>query len=182
MTEAKTDTKTKAVKQRRGKVPRAVAETATKEAILHLRLERADHDALEALVLSTGLDRGALARLVIRAGLRVAENDPRDLLAPKANRGPTPNRGPTAATGARGASTDGATATPRASANRGPTAATGVVAGSGIRVSPIRAAGHVEDEDDDISPVLHTADDAQVSVATTVANDTSKPRTKPTKG
>ena len=82
MTEAKTDTKTKAVKQRRGKVPRAVAETATKEAILHLRLERADHDALEALVLSTGLDRGALARLVIRAGLRVAENDPRDLLAP----------------------------------------------------------------------------------------------------
>ena len=65
----------------------AVAETAAKENILHLRLERADHDALEALVLSTGLDRGALARLVIRAGLRVAENDPRDLLAPKPTKG-----------------------------------------------------------------------------------------------
>lgn len=82
MTEAKTDTKTKAVKQRRGKVPRAVAENAAKENILHLRLERADHDALEALVLSTGLDRSALTRLVLRAGIRVAENDPRDLLAP----------------------------------------------------------------------------------------------------
>ena len=63
------------------------AENAAKENILHLRLERADHDALEALVLSTGLDRGALARLVIRAGLRVAENDPRDLLAPKPTKG-----------------------------------------------------------------------------------------------
>lgn len=44
----------------------------------------------------------------------------------------------------------------------------------------VRAAGHVED--DDISPVLHTAADGQVNVATTVANDTSKPRTKPTNG
>lgn len=82
----KTTTKA-ATKLGRGKVPRAVAETAAKENILHLRLERADHDALEALVLSTGLDRGALARLVIRAGLRVAENDPRDLLAPKPTKG-----------------------------------------------------------------------------------------------
>ncbi len=82
----KTTTKA-ATKLGRGKVPRAVAETATKEAILHLRLERADHDALEALVLSTGLDRSALTRLVLRAGLRVAENDPRDLLAPKPTKG-----------------------------------------------------------------------------------------------
>ena len=82
-TEAKTDTKTKAVKLGRGKAPRAVVENAAKENILHLRLERADHDALEALVLSTGLDRSALTRLVLRAGIRVAENDPRDLLVPK---------------------------------------------------------------------------------------------------
>lgn len=54
------------------------------------------------------------------------------------------------------------------------------VADGNIYVSPVRAAGHVED--DDISPVLHTAADGQVNVATTVANDTSKPRTKPTKG
>ena len=137
MTEAKTDTKTKAVKQRRGKVPRAVAENAAKEAILHLRLERADHDALEALVLSTGLDRSALTRLVLRAGIRVAENDPRDLLAPK------------------------------------------VRAGGGIQVSQVRAAEPVEGG---VSPVLHTAANGQVSVATKVANDASKPRTKPTKG
>ena len=50
--------------------------------ILHLRLERTDLDALDALVARTGLDRSALARLVLRAGLRVAEHDVRDLLAP----------------------------------------------------------------------------------------------------
>lgn len=121
MTEAKTDTKTKAVKQRRGKVPRAVAENAAKENILHLRLERADHDALEALVLSTGLDRSALTRLVLRAGIRVAENDPRDLLAPKV----------------------GATRRREGTGNSRPGAA---VADGNIHVSPIRAAGHVEDE------------------------------------
>ena len=154
-------TETTAAKLGRGKVPQSVAENVAKEAILHLRLERADHDALEALVLSTGLDRSALTRLVLRAGIRVAENDPRDLLAPK--------------TGAA-RRTEG-----RGNASR-PSAA---VADGTIRVSPIRASGTVEadeDETDDVSPVLHTAADGQVSVATTVANDTSKPRTKPTKG
>ena len=117
----KTTTKPAPKKQAPKKVPRAVAENAAKENILHLRLERADHDALEALVLSTGLDRGALARLVIRAGLRVAENDPRDLLAPKV----------------------GATRRREGTGNSRPGAA---VADGNIHVSPIRAAGHVEDE------------------------------------
>ena len=137
MTKTTTTTTKTATKLGRGKVPRTVAENAAKENILHLRLERADHDALEALVLSTGLDRSALTRLVLRAGIRVAENDPRDLLAPK------------------------------------------VRAGGGIQVSQVRAAEPVEGG---VSPVLHTAANGQVSVATKVANDASKPRTKPTKG
>lgn len=70
-------TKTKTTKTRT-KTPRA----AVKDDVLHLRVDRADLDALDALTKRTGLDRSAIARLVIRAGLRVAERDVRDLLAP----------------------------------------------------------------------------------------------------
>lgn len=55
---------------------------APKETVLHLRVDRADLDALAQLAERTGLDRGALARLVLRVGLRIGERDPRDLLAP----------------------------------------------------------------------------------------------------
>lgn len=152
-------TETTAAKLGRGKVPQSVAENVAKEAILHLRLERADHDALEALVLSTGLDRSALTRLVLRAGLRIAENDPRDLLAPGRAR-VTPAA---SATTARGS---------------GSRAATGAVTRSATR-----SGGDGElAETGGVTHALHTAADGQVSVATPVANDTSKPRTKPTKG
>lgn len=70
-------TKTKSSKTR----PKAAAR-APKDDVLHLRVDRTDLDALDALATRTGLDRSALARLVIRAGLRVAERDVRDLLAP----------------------------------------------------------------------------------------------------
>jgi hypothetical protein len=79
-TKTKTTTKTKAAAQRAVSRNRAVREV--KGEVLHLRVDRTDLDALDALATRTGLDRSALARLVIRAGLRVAERDVRDLLAP----------------------------------------------------------------------------------------------------
>ena len=147
---------TKTTKPQRAPAPA----TTTKESILHLRLERADHDALEALVLSTGLDRSALTRLVLRAGLRVAENDPRDLLAPQRVR-TNPGRGTQAsqASYATGARTVGATTRSGGGDDDGELAETG-----GVMHAP------------------HTATDDQRGVATPVANDASKPRTKPTKG
>jgi len=79
-TKTKTTTKTKAAAQHAVARSRAVREV--KGEVLHLRVDRTDLDALDALATRTGLDRSALARLVIRAGLRVAERDVRDLLAP----------------------------------------------------------------------------------------------------
>jgi hypothetical protein len=79
-TKPKSTTKTKTVAQRAVTRSRAVREV--KGEVLHLRVDRTDLDALDALATRTGLDRSALARLVIRAGLRVAERDVRDLLAP----------------------------------------------------------------------------------------------------
>lgn len=70
-------TKTKSSKTRT-----KAAARAPKDDVLHLRVDRTDLDALDALATRTGLDRSALARLVIRAGLRVVERDVRDLLAP----------------------------------------------------------------------------------------------------
>ena len=149
---------TKTAKPQRAPAPA----TTTKESILHLRLERADHDALEALVLSTGLDRSALTRLVLRAGLRVAENDPRDLLAPSRARSATaPAGGGTApvSRAASGARTISASTRSGGDDDDGELAETG-----GVMHAP------------------HTAADDQRGVATPVANDASKPRTKPTKG
>jgi len=79
-TKTKTTTKTKAAAQRA--VARSRAAREVKGEVLHLRVDRTDLDALDVLATRTGLDRSALARLVIRAGLRVAERDVRDLLAP----------------------------------------------------------------------------------------------------
>lgn len=79
-TKTKTTTKTKAAAQRA--VSRSGAVREVKGDVLHVRVDRTDLDALDALATRTGLDRSALARLVIRAGLRVAERDVRDLLAP----------------------------------------------------------------------------------------------------
>lgn len=79
-TKSTTKSTTKSVAQRAVTRSRAVREV--KGEVLHLRVDRADLDALDALAMRTGLDRSALARLVIRAGLRVAERDVRDLLAP----------------------------------------------------------------------------------------------------
>jgi CheY-like chemotaxis protein len=80
ITKTKTTTKTKAAAQRA--VARSRAAREVKGEVLHLRVDRTDLDALDVLATRTGLDRSALARLVIRAGLRVAERDVRDLLAP----------------------------------------------------------------------------------------------------
>ena len=76
----KTTTKTKAAAQRT--VARSRAAREVKGEVLHLRVDRTDLDALDELATRTGLDRNALARLVIGAGLRIAERDVRDLLAP----------------------------------------------------------------------------------------------------
>lgn len=70
-------TKPKTTGSKGGRPP---STSATLEGLLHLRLERADLDALTSLGARTGLDRSTLARLVLRAGLRVAERDPRELL------------------------------------------------------------------------------------------------------
>lgn len=60
---------------------RTMTTKKVKGEVLHLRVDRPDLDALDALATRTGLDRSALARLVIRAGLRIAERDVRDLLS-----------------------------------------------------------------------------------------------------
>lgn len=57
--------------------------TSTRGDTLHLRIDATELAALDGLAARTGLDRSAVARLVIRAGLRIAERDVRDLLAPQ---------------------------------------------------------------------------------------------------
>ena len=86
MTTKTKTTKTKAAAQleiaRSRAVARHRAAREVKGEVLHLRVDRTDLDALDALATRTGLDRSALVRLVICAGLRIAERDVRDLLAP----------------------------------------------------------------------------------------------------
>lgn len=178
---------------------------------LNLRLPHAVSDQLQALATSLPIvSKHRLAVEALRLGLAALSADPSILLrgastpstsAPAAPAAPAPSRPivarveaveppaaapvnprqlPLLAPVALHTSTSGASvATPTGNDNAEAPAST--IDASTV-AARIRAAGHVEDEDDDISPVLHTADDAQVSVATTVANDTSKPRTKPTKG
>ena len=85
-TKTKSTTKTKTAAQletaRSRVAARSRAAREVKGEVLPLRVDRTDLDALDALATRTGLDRSALARLVIRAGLRIAERDVRDLLAP----------------------------------------------------------------------------------------------------
>ena len=56
------------------------AKTATKT--VHIRVDTAELEAIDALAQSVQLDRSTVGRLLLRAGLRIAERDPRDLLVP----------------------------------------------------------------------------------------------------
>ena len=69
---------TKATKPKGGRPPspKPLAHT------LHVRMEKHDLDAIDALAARVGMGSSLVTRLLLRMGLRIAERDPRELLAP----------------------------------------------------------------------------------------------------